>query len=248
MSGSGAIFVPTTDLRYRVILGQVPNFSAVENFGTNRSIASTEEEIWAVGGIERLLPSAETMDIVSDDNDDNSAGTGARTLTISGLNGSYLEIEETISLNGTTPVTTTATFLRVFKLRVRTAGTSGDNEGSIDCTSTISGFDHARIEPGDNQSLKTQYTVPDNKFMAIFDIAYGTNQNDQAFFRLFIRPEGEVFQLFLVLNLFQTSESNISGILSAIPPRADVSFRAFSAGGGSISVTAAYSFYLIDTP
>jgi hypothetical protein len=54
-------------------------------------------------------------------------------LRIQGLDGSYNLAEETVDMDGTTTVTTTQTFLRVFRMSVETAGTSGNNEGNIYC-------------------------------------------------------------------------------------------------------------------
>ena len=112
--------------------GKVPGYSMVNKFGYNSSIGSLSfETIWETGNDYPWQTAQATLDVVSDDTDDDVAGTGARTLRIQGLDGSYNLVEETVDMDGTTTVTTTQTFLRVFRMSVETAGTSGNNIGNI---------------------------------------------------------------------------------------------------------------------
>ena len=98
-----------------------------------------------------------TVDVVSDDTNDDVAGTGARTLRIQGLDGSYNLVEETVDMDGTTTVTTTQTFLRVFRMSVETAGSSGNNEGTITVTYTGGSDVAATITEGNGQTLMALY-------------------------------------------------------------------------------------------
>ena len=60
--------------------GKVPGYSMVNKFGYNSSIGSGAfETIWETGNNYPWQSSAVTVDVVSDDTDDDVAGTGART-------------------------------------------------------------------------------------------------------------------------------------------------------------------------
>jgi len=77
-------------------------------FGFNRSIGTTYETVFNDGGgLYQYPPSAVQMDVVSSDVSD----TGQ--VKISGLDADYNRISEVVTLNGTTTVTTTQSFLRI---------------------------------------------------------------------------------------------------------------------------------------
>ena len=162
-------YISNTEFFLEVARGNISGMTGVNKFGRNDDIdsASGYEDIWAGGGTRVYLSSAETMDIVSDDaNDDGSpASTGALTLRIEGLDSSYDEISEDVTLNGTTAVTTSNSYLRVHRAYILTAGSSGTNEGTItiDPTTSGSGSRQGSIGPGDGQTLISHYTIPNGK-------------------------------------------------------------------------------------
>ena len=110
----------------QVSRGQVAYHETQFKFGFNPDIDDSLETIWAEGGLYSYLSAASVLKISSSSTDDASAGTGARTITISGLDANYDEISESITLNGQTAVNTTQSFLRVFRLTVDTAGTGNE--------------------------------------------------------------------------------------------------------------------------
>jgi hypothetical protein len=77
------------------------------------------------------LGAAAKLDVTSSSASDKAGQVGAIKLLILGLDASYNFQAETISLNGTTIVQTTKSFLRVFAAEVLTAGTSLGNVGTI---------------------------------------------------------------------------------------------------------------------
>jgi hypothetical protein len=83
------------------------------------------ETIWAEGGLYSYLTAATVLKVSSSSVNDTSAGTGARTVELSGLDADYNEISELVTLNGQTPVNTTKLFLRINRMVVRSAGSGG---------------------------------------------------------------------------------------------------------------------------
>ena len=78
-------------------------------------------------------------------------------LTIEGLDANYHEQTETVTLTGTSAVTTTNTFIRVFRMTYE----DGANVGTITArTVSASGTVVAQIDVGYAQTLMAVYTIP----------------------------------------------------------------------------------------
>lgn len=154
-----------------VAKGDQSDLQTFYQFGRNSAVGTSNEDIWSVGGTRTWLTAAETLDVVSTDANDTSAGTEARTIIIEGLDGSFNEISETVSLNGLTPVTTTNSFIRVNKAYVDDVGTYGaDNKGRIDIDGTTSSTPMANIETARGFTEQTHFTVPAGKTLYINSI------------------------------------------------------------------------------
>ncbi len=150
------------DYLLEVAKGNIPGAFIAIVRGHNPDIdsASGFEDIWEAGGSLVKLTSAETMEIVSTDTNDTSAGTGARTVLINGCDGTGATIEEIVTMNGTTNVTTTASFTRVNIMTVLTAGSSDFNEGSITATATTAGTVQCQMDTSEGISQNSHYCIP----------------------------------------------------------------------------------------
>lgn len=149
----------------QVARGQIAWHRAVTVWGYNPDIDAAEETVWADGGIMSLPSAATTLKISSSSANDTSAGTGARTVLISGLDSSYNEISEVVTLNGQTEVTTTKSFLRINGMTVVTAGSGNANAGGIyagtgTVTLGVPATIYDEILTGYNRALTAAYTVP----------------------------------------------------------------------------------------
>jgi len=94
---------------------QISFHKTLFKYGYNPNIINVDETIWDGGGIYAYPAAAAIMYVSSSSANDTSAGTGARTVLVSGLDANYNEVEETVTLNGQTQVATTTEFLRVFR-------------------------------------------------------------------------------------------------------------------------------------
>jgi len=74
---------------------------------------------------------AKTVKISAANAADTAAGTGARTVLLSGYDANYAKISETIALNGQTEVVSTKSYILVNQLEVLTAGSGTTNAGII---------------------------------------------------------------------------------------------------------------------
>lgn len=146
------------DFRLQVARGQIQGHTAINVFGYNPDVDTSEESVWPDGGTVPHPTVASALTIVSTSTDDDSAGTGARTVYIEGLNGDYNVISETIVMDGTTPVVTTGTYLYVNQFYVATVGTGGANAGEI--TAKVSTTLYDIIAVGYNNRTTGHYCVP----------------------------------------------------------------------------------------
>jgi|8_EtaG_2_1085327.scaffolds.fasta_scaffold00826_10 hypothetical protein len=156
----------TVPYNLRVSQGIVTGASSTYKFGFNSDIDTAEETLWTQGGVYAYSTSAALIYLSSTDANDTVSGTGARTVTIEGLDSSYVAISETLNLNGQTQVATTKQFIRVNRMYVVTAGAGETAAGTLyvgtsgASSGVPTGTTYAAIPQGDNQSQMAVYTVP----------------------------------------------------------------------------------------
>jgi len=225
--------------------GKVPGYSMINKFGYNPSIGSGAfETIWETGGDYPWQSTAVTVDVVSDDTNDDVAGTGARTLRIQGLDGSYNLAEETVDMDGTTTVTTTQTFLRVFRMSVETAGSSGNNEGTITVTYTGGSDVAATITAGNGQTLMTLYTIPAGYTGYLLSMNISSGKDQEMDFKFIQRDNGvanAAFQTKQFLNVRGGQTTVIFNAINVIPQKSDI----YVSGKASSTSSSSASFDLL---
>jgi hypothetical protein len=159
ISEDGAISV--SDRMLDIAEAAVPGHDVMLKFGRNSDIdTGSSEVIWDAGGPYTFDNSAQSLEIVSSLANDTAAGTGARTVTVVGLDANRLQRSETVTLNGTTAVAISGTWMRVFRAYVATAGTNEVNVGDISIRIASGGDTRARITALTGQTLMAVYTVP----------------------------------------------------------------------------------------
>ena len=114
--------VITEDYLMQVAKGNIEGAYLVHKFGANGAVGSTLEPITTTG-FYRTPQTAASLEILSSDADDDVAGLGARKVMVIGLNASGHQVSEEVSLDGTTPVTLTNTYLRIYRAYVTESGT-----------------------------------------------------------------------------------------------------------------------------
>ena len=157
----------TKDFFLEVVKGNIPGHKAVHKFGRNPDVdtGTVPEDVWITGGLMTWPTSAAVVSVTSTDAGDDgnpTSNTGAQTLTIEGLDASFDELNETITLNGTNAVTTSGSFIRVNRAFVATAGAyHNNNEGIL--VGTVGGATMFTIPIGIGQTQVARYTVPNAK-------------------------------------------------------------------------------------
>lgn len=106
---------------------------SILKFGHNGAVGTAAlETVWSQGGLYVWPAGATAMTVSSDDANDTSAGTGARTVVVFALDSANLEIAPmTISMNGLTGVSVPTNPRAVNRMIVATAGSTGRNLGNV---------------------------------------------------------------------------------------------------------------------
>jgi hypothetical protein len=239
----------------QVARGQVDGHSSTFISGFNATVGTTYETIWSESSVYAYLTSATLIKISSDSANDTAAGTGARTITIYGLDANYNQINEVVSLSGLTAVNTTNLYLRVFHLMVNTAGSGGAAAGNIYAgTGTVaSGKPNTvyGVYTADGGATACIYTIPAGYTGYIFDFLCSSGvsavANAYTNIGLYSRPLGGVFD-----NIIQGRCAN--GGAFTIPlnyptvfnEKTDIEVRASATS--SSNVTANFSVVIIKNP
>ena len=172
------------DFFLAVAKGDFTGYSRVSKFGYNPTVGSLGyESVWEESNAYPWPSSAGAVTVSSSStNDTNSSGTGARTVSIEGLDASHNPLSETVNMNGTSNVTTSGLFFRVFRMTVITAGSLETNDGKI--TATIGGTTIATITAGNGQTLMAVYTVPAGKTAYIVNFNFSSSKDQEMDYRI----------------------------------------------------------------
>lgn len=138
----------------QVARGQVVGHSTVNIYGANAAlVGTTYSTLWSGGAAYAFPASAAKMNLASSV---NSGADLTATVTIQGLDASYNMISETLTLNGTTAVETTKSYLRVNGMFVA----SGVPTGVITLKDLTNTTTYGYIAAGGGRMQVSIYTVP----------------------------------------------------------------------------------------
>ncbi len=212
----------------------IPDHFSGNKFGHNGTVAATHETIWSNSTLYAYMTTADQLEILSSNDEDGGAGTdtGALTMDIFGLDTNYAEISETITLNGSTVVLSSNSYLRIYRAIVRTAGSTGWNIGTITIRDQDTDTTRATIEPFKNQTLMAMWTIPAGHTGFITAWYGGTTLNKATEVELYIRPFDEVFQVKRNMHLVQSSWGERFDFPERVTEKSDIELRAIASGGG----------------
>lgn len=157
-----------------IAANSLDNYKYVNKFGQVLSYTTAQVDVNALAtpAVYTWLQAAVKLEAIStgtnaaDDTNVGAGGTGARTITVQGLDANFDEIEEDISLKGASASdATTKSFLRIHRAFVKTSGTYastsvGANRGVIVIRTASAGATHIELAIQTGQSLVARYTIP----------------------------------------------------------------------------------------
>ena len=136
----------------QVARGQVDGHSTVNIYGYQPSVGTTSIPIWENAAAYTYPASASVM-YLSGSNGDTAQ------ITIVGLDSAYASISEVVTLNGTTPVATTKSYLRINSIFV-SVGSATNPAGAVYLKNSGGTVTYAQINAGIGRSQAAIYTVP----------------------------------------------------------------------------------------
>ena len=187
--------------------GIVPGHRFLNKFGENAAVNVTEIDLWDHTADLTYLPSAEIMEVTSASAADTSAGTGAQQIKVIGLDADYLEISETVIMNGVTAVDTTLSYLRVVRAYVMVAGSGESAAGLITIKAKTALTVQATIVAENNQTMMTQYTIPANHTGIFINFTIGTGTGKEAHGHIKQRSLNGVFRTLSSLASVETEHT-----------------------------------------
>lgn len=214
-------YISDKDFYLEVSKGNIAKHSRVNKMGHNPDVDTTTdpEDMWDVGGLWVPPTTARIHNIASSSANDASAGTGARTITIQGLDGSYNFATETVTLNGISNVATVNSYTIIDFMFVVTAGSTGTAEGVITATAQVDGTITAQINPGDNQTHMAVFQIRNGYKGYINSISAAMQQNtagSSSMVYLMTKNFGEVWRVRRVM--FLNNSGNSHQKVSIVPP------------------------------
>lgn len=243
---------PAKDFFLDVRRGVIPRFSSIHKYGFNPSITG-ERAIWDNGGASYLYnwqTADQPMEILSSSaNDDGSpAGTGARTVVVIGQNYAGTEQEETVTMNGVTPVNLKYSYSVVYRAYVDTCGSNLTNAGLITIRVQGAGATLAEIKAGNGQSLMAVYRIPAGKtgYMVTMTAKCGDNAtNAVGFARLWKRPYGGAWRVQEVTTVRTTGSTSIDWTFLSAPVMEELTEIQVSVNSAAAGIGFAASFEII---
>lgn len=165
--------IGTQDYYLEVRRGNVDGAAMVSFEGFSTTMTTTRITVHPTGTTTDLdqsgiMATPATVKVASTSANDTSAGTGVRTLTLTGLDASGDEQSETITMNGQTAVTSANTYSAVTGIQGLTWGSGTKNAGTVWCgtgtfTAGVPATRFFAMGAGMNKGLTSFYVVPTGK-------------------------------------------------------------------------------------
>lgn len=254
---NGTYNLPELPFGSAVAEGKLTGYNTFNKFGTvfNQNTSSAPLDIWNSGIPYTGQPSTvgETVELFSSSINDASAGTGARTIAIFGLDENWEEQSDTLTLNGLTGVSTTNLYTRINRGIVLTAGTGAENAGAITCRQSTTLTNIFFLMPaGAAQTQVGAYTVPSNKTLYItlvtIELSRSSGSAGSGVVALQIREEGGVFRDVPAKTVTNGSPVvlDLSGSPLMIKSKSDIKGHISAISDANTDVTIFISGYLKD--
>jgi hypothetical protein len=191
----------TKDYFVEAARGNLSHVTTVKKFGSASSIGTSLTPV-STAKVYQTPTALTSLELVSDDNtNDIAAGSGARKVLVQGLSTGWTEIEEEVTLTGTTAAALSNQFYRVYRMYVSESGTYANSSApSHNSTITLrvasAGATWAQIVSeggfGLAQTEIAAYTVPKGKTAVVLSKHENIETNKSGTIVFFQRPNADV--------------------------------------------------------
>lgn len=154
--------LPTRPTNYHaeVALGRRQGHTQWNKWGYNTDVDTAAPELIAsFGGSFSPMTTARTLSVVSTSTDDDNGGTGCNNVVVYGVDENREAQTVVVTMNGTTPVVTTESWLGVNRIAVGSCGSGQVNAGTITATATTDLTTQGQIPAGVGSSQQCIFYV-----------------------------------------------------------------------------------------
>jgi len=244
--------------------GDVDGYQAIHKFGRNDAVSTSFVPI-AEGGIYRTpqVGSEQFIRVKAGNGNDTALGSGAREITVQGIDAEGSLIEDTLATAGASASgNTTTKYLRVFRAWVSKSGTYAtattgshaadvvlENSGGTEDWATISstGFARSQTEIG-------AYTIPLGHELHMVSVEIDVNSTKSASLVLFQRQDilqtAVPYSAMRIILSFDgvagQARGDFTAPLGPFPALTDIGFLGLGPAGGA-EVSADFNFLLVRT-
>lgn len=248
-------YLASRDFLTEVRLGNITGAWAVNKFGRTPSAPNGSwglvSELGGTGPVR--LSAHSTVKIKSGgDAADTAAGTGARSVTVQGIDSTQAEVSETITTAGASESSaTTASFWRVHRAWVETAGTGYTNAADIVIETSGSTDDLITVSAGEGQSQHACFTIPAGKQGLLTSLEVAVDGTKSADIRLMSQLEATTTAAPFKAKRLKHYLDGVSGTIQVenvdllLPALADVWIEA-NGGGSGVEVSASFEILIFD--
>lgn len=250
-------YISDKDYFFNVAKGNVAGSSIVNKFGRNSAVGTALSFISLSATYQTPL-TAQNLEILSGSANDTSAGTGARKVKVIGLNSSWDEVEQEVTMNGVTPVALATPLIRVYRMYVTESGSYATtstpshlgritlrNSGAGVTWGTIGTIEGTTTGFGIGQSQIGAYTIPNGYtgYLLSKTITVESTKPTSIYFFKRENSDDVTSPYNGVMRLFEQNDGivnpfniNLKAPLQVLKEKTDVGFFAkLSTGTGSVS-------------
>ena len=236
---------------------EITGLSKERPFGYQKAVGITAVPVWDIVGAMNYLSAASTLNLSSSSTADTSAGTGARTVEVKGLDTNYALVTEVVIMDGQSAVAMATDLIRVHSVRVLTVGSGLNNAGDIYVSTgaLTAGVPnnanqiYAKMLVGNSKTLMGSFTVPSGHRAYIIGGGFTTQGSSNTVeVTLSIRRFGGAFAVEdrgTTLTDGSTYSLQISPGAIVIPAKADMELQA-EASGTTAKVSASICLDIIN--
>jgi len=231
--------------------GDITGHTPFTKYGRVSGVNNGLVDMWPGEGTTPTIyvfpPSAIQFNVVSSSSNDDTGNTGIAKIMIVGLDANYAEQTEEVTMDGTTIVTTTKSFIRINLSYATQVGSYGGAVGTITIKNTANTITYDTISIGLTVSRTLVYTVPAGKtlYLTSLTAASGAGGNAIKLNAVVFTPKVRLFgsTTFIPSGELLTINSETIRPLempAVIPAKADVkmSVQGDYASGGTLCIAA----------
>lgn len=223
-----------SDFLVKLAFGTTSGYIRVAGLGATPAVAAAPYDVWeGAASTYPWMTAATALEAASSSAQDGAAGTGIASILVQGLDAAFNPINQTVQMNGITPVALPTSLFRINSVTVSTKGAGAaangvTNAGDISIRDAGAGTVRAFMSAGAGFARQSQYTVPLGFTLQVLTQDFSMNapaNGRSASFSIYLGPSNGVARLPKVVPIGQsgTVQTAVPGLV--LPEKTDFMHR-----------------------